>query len=154
MVMKVGLLSFQIILSWLFAFILQVTKEVCKLLGKKNSVDLSGGDSNIKMKKKKEKDVGDPVSSLDNMFSRFRKLSYYDQHVVTQTGCKSLVEAISNFASAGVGYLPQIDNVSFLFDLMEYCLNISRLLELSIQVCKNSRVFMSNEPTGFRLFFM
>jgi mediator of RNA polymerase II transcription subunit 12 len=104
------------------------------LLGKKNCVDLSGGDPNAKAKKKKEKDGGDPVSNLDNTFGKFRKLSYYDQHAVTQTVAKLLSETISSFASGTVSYLPQIDYVSFLFDLMEYCLNISRLLDLAIQV--------------------
>ena len=115
-------------------FIPKITKEINKLLGKKNCVDLSGGDPNIKTKKKKEKEGGDQVLNLDNTFSKFRKLCYYDQHAVTQTVAKILSETVSNFALGAVSYLPQIDYVSFLFDLMEYCLNTSRLLELAIQV--------------------
>jgi len=113
----------------------KVTKEVLKLLGKKNCMDLSGsGDPVVKVKKKKDKDC-DPVASLENTFGKFRRLSYHDQHAVTQTVAKNLTETIGCFAAGTITYLPVLDNVSFLFDLMEYCLNISCLLELTIQVC-------------------
>jgi len=113
----------------------KVTKEVLKLLGKKNCMDLSGGgDPVVKVKKKKDKD-SDLVASLENTFAKFRRLSYHDQHAVTQTVAKNLMETISCFAAGTITYLPILDNVSFLFDLMEYCLNISCLLELTIQVC-------------------
>lgn len=114
----------------------KVTKDVLKLLGKKNCMDLSGsGDPVVKVKKKKDKDC-DPVASLENTFGKFRRLSYHDQHAVTQTVAKNLSETISCFAAGTITYLPVLDNVSFLFDLMEYCLNISCLLELTIQVCR------------------
>jgi len=110
----------------------KVTKEIVKLLGKKNCMDLSGGgDPVVKTKKKKD----DPVASLENTFGKFRRLSYHDQHAVTQTVAKNLTETIGCFAAGTITYLPILDNVSFLFDLMEYCLNISHLLELTIQVC-------------------
>jgi len=113
----------------------KVTKEILKLLGKKNCLDLSGGgDPVVKVKKKKDKDC-DPVASLENTFGKFRKLSYHDQHAVTQTVAKNLTETIGCFAAGTITYLPILENVSFLFDLMEYCLNISHLLELTIQVC-------------------
>jgi len=112
----------------------KVSKEILKLLGKKNCMDTSGGgDPVVKVKKKKDKD-SDPVSGLENTFGKFRRLSYHDQHAVTQTVAKSLAETISCFAAGTIAYLPVLENVSFLFDLMEYCLNISHLLELTIQV--------------------
>lgn len=114
----------------------KVTKDIMKLFSKKNCLDLSGGDPVVKTKKKKEKD-GDAVASLENTFTKFRKLSYYDQHAVTQTIAKSLSEAISSFASGTITYLPLLENTSFLFDLMEYCLNISQLLEIAIQLLKD-----------------
>ena len=110
----------------------KVTKEILKLLGKKNCLDLSGGgDPVVKVKKKKD----DPVASLENTFGKFRRLSYHDQHAVTQAVAKSQTETMGCFAAGTITYLPILDNVSFLFDLMEYCLNISQLLELTIQVC-------------------
>lgn len=113
----------------------KVTKEILKLFGKKNCMDLSGGgDPVVKVKKKKDKD-GDPVTSLENTFGKFRRLSYHDQHAVTQAVAKCLTETIGCFAAGTITYLPILDNVSFLFDLMEYCLNISNLLDLTIQVC-------------------
>jgi hypothetical protein len=125
---------------------LKITKEINKLLSKKNCVDLSGGDSNMKTKKKKEKDGGDQVLSLDNTFNKFRKLCYYDGHTVTQTVCKLLSETVSGFALGTGSYLPQIDYVSFLFDLMEFCLNISQLLELAIQVSEHKPVAGTCNP--------
>lgn len=113
----------------------KVTKEILKLLGKKNCLDLSGGgDPVVKVKKKKDKDC-DPVASLENTFGKFKRLSYHDQHAVTQMVAKNLMETIGCFAAGTITYLPIVDNISFLFDLMEYCWNISHLLELTIQVC-------------------
>ena len=133
----------------------KATKEIAKLFGKKASVDIGGGDPGAagsgRTKKKKEKD-GDPVMSLENTFNKFRKLSYYDQHAVTHTVARSVAESVGNFASGAVGgYLPVIDNVSYLFDLMEYCLNIGRLLDLTVQV--GFLLFMNEFRTvgsGFR----
>jgi len=130
-------------------FAKKVTKEVQKLLGKKNCMDLSGGgDPVLKVKKKKDKDC-DLVASLENTFAKFKRLSYHDQHALTQTVAKNLTETISCFAAGTVSYLPVLDNVSFLFDLMEFCLSISFLLELCIQVCNCHRHYLPVKENVF-----
>ena len=46
----------------------------------------------------------------------------------------AVLEAIAAFVSGTSVYLPVVDNVSYLFDLMQSCLSISDLLEFIVQV--------------------
>lgn len=120
----------------------KVTKETLRLFGKKNCIDVSSGDLG-KNKKKKEKELGDASSVqsagsfesvFEGIFNKFQKLSYFDQHVVTQSCVSAVLEQISAFINENSDYLPLVENISFLFDLMEYSCNIYGLLEFSVQV--------------------
>jgi len=130
----------------------RATKDISKLFGKKNSIDVCGNGEPGKTKKKKEKEgAPDPVASLENTFGKFRKLSYHDQHAVTNVVARSLSESVASFAAGSSAVLPIIDNVSYLFDLMEYCLNIGQLLELSTQLLKEMpevETQLSNKSSG------
>lgn len=68
--------------------------------------------------------------------SRFQSLSYFDQHVVTQQGVSSVMEMLMAFASGNSNYLPLVEHIAFLFELMEIALNIHGLIEFCIQVWK------------------
>ena len=46
----------------------------------------------------------------------------------------AVLEAIAGFVGGTSVYLPVVDNVSYLFDLMQSCLSISDLLEFIVQV--------------------
>lgn len=120
----------------------KVTKETVKLFSKKNCIDVGSGDLG-KNKKKKDKELGEAhsVQSATNfetvfegIFNKFQKLSYYDQHVVTHQCVTSVLEQISAFINENSDYLPVVENISFLFDLMEYSCNVYGLLEFSVQV--------------------
>ena len=116
----------------------KVTKEITRLYSKKNCIDVSSGDLG-KVKKKKEKDGETSVSvqmvgNLEVTFGKFQKLSYYDQHAVTGSCTAAVLEQIGSFTNRSSSYLPQVENISYLFDLMEYSMNISNLLDFSIQV--------------------
>ncbi|XP_013408892.1 mediator of RNA polymerase II transcription subunit 12-like protein [Lingula anatina] len=114
----------------------KVSKEIMKLFSKKNSIDISSGDigKTKKKKEKGEKDVGDP--NYEGTFTRFQKLSYYDQHAVTSSCATQVLEQFSSFSSGNSTYLPLVENISFLFDLMEHCHNINSLIEFCIQPLK------------------
>ena len=114
----------------------KIRKEIMKLYSKKNSLDTSSGDI-AKGKKKKEKEKGmetDSSTNFESTFNKFQKLSYYDQHAVTSSCACAVLEAINSFAVGNSSYLPLVENISYLFDLMEYALNISGLLDFVIQV--------------------
>lgn len=118
----------------------KVCKEIARLYSKKNCIDVSSGDLG-KVKKKKEKDGETSVSvqmvgNLEVMFSKFQKLSYYDQHEVTAHCTRAVLEQICSFTNRNSSYLPQVENISYLFDLMEYSMDISNLLAFSIEVRK------------------
>lgn len=124
-------------------FVKKISKETLKLFSKKNCIDASSGDLG-KFKKKKEKDGSDSLTSTVNtnvdqvfegIFMRFQKLSYFDQHAVTSQCTETVLELINSFTSNNSTYLPLVDNISFLFDLMEYSLNIYGLLEFAVKVC-------------------
>jgi mediator of RNA polymerase II transcription subunit 12 len=110
----------------------KITKEVMKLFTKKNCMEITNGE---KSKRKKEKETFDAVN-YEAIFLRFQKLSYYDQHALTSTVTSSIVESFSAFAAGTAVYLPQIENLSFLLDLMEFCLHVNGLLEFLLQVLK------------------
>lgn len=115
----------------------KITKEILKLFSKKNCIDISSGAIG-KEKKKKDKDT-DPATNLEATFNKFQKLSYYDQHAVTSQCAATVLEQINTFMTATPGYLPLVDNVSYLFDLMEYSLNINGVIEFCIQVSSLTR---------------
>ena len=128
----------------------KVTKEITRLYSKKNCIDVSSGDLG-KVKKKKEKDGETSVSvqmvgNLEVTFGKFQKLSYYDQHAVTASCTTAVLEQIGSFTNRTSSYLPQVENISYLFDLMEYSMNISNLLDFSIQVCACFSHFPENIP--------
>ena len=79
--------------------------------------------------------AGETTTNYEGLFNKFCKLSYFDQHAVTSSCATSVVEQINSFASASSSYLPLIDNISYLFDMMEHAYNISGLLEFLTQVC-------------------
>ena len=114
----------------------RITKEITKLFSKKNSLDVVSGDvAKLKKKKEKEKDKDtDSSASYESTFGKFQKLSLFDQHAVTASCVSVILESFSGFVSGGISYLPLISNLSYMFDLMEHCLNISGLMDLSIQV--------------------
>ena len=79
--------------------------------------------------------AGETTTNYEGLFNKFCKLSYFDQHAVTSSCATSVVEQVNSFASASSSYLPLIDNMSYLFDMMEHSYNISGLLEFLTQVC-------------------
>lgn len=119
-----------------------------RLFGKKSCIDVTSGDV-AAGKKKKGKDrlgavgsggVDDPVSlaaSFEATIAKFQRLSYYDQHAVTSVCLGSVLELFTTFTARGEGsqYLPLVENVAFLMELMEICLNVSGLLDFVVQVC-------------------
>ena len=118
----------------------KVSKEILRLYSKKNCIDVSSGDlGKIKKKKEKEGEASVSVQMVGNLevtFSKFQKLSYYDQHAVTAHCTSAVLEQICSFTNEKSSYLPQVENISYLFDLMEFSMDISNLLEFSIQVSR------------------
>ncbi|ELT92763.1 hypothetical protein CAPTEDRAFT_163894 [Capitella teleta] len=112
----------------------KITKEVLKLFSKKNCIEIVNGDSK-QNKRKKEKEVFDTVN-YEAIFHKFHKLSYYDQHALTSAVSNTIVESFSAFAAGTSVYLPQIENISFLLDLMEFCNHINGLLDFLTLVLK------------------
>lgn len=111
----------------------KIGKEILKLFSKRNCIDTSSGDLG-KPKKKKEKDGGE-TTNMDMILHKFQKLSYHDQHTVTWQCATSVIDQISSFGAGNSSYLPLVDNISNLMDLLEFAHNINGLLEFSIQVC-------------------
>ncbi|KOX75481.1 Mediator of RNA polymerase II transcription subunit 12 [Melipona quadrifasciata] len=106
----------------------KMTKEVCKLFGKKFSIDVAEGG---KVKKHSRNEFNFEAITL-----KFQNLSYFDQHVVTWQCATQVIEMLNTFALAGSSYLPVQEHVAFLFDLMELALNIYGLIDVCIQILK------------------
>jgi mediator of RNA polymerase II transcription subunit 12 len=106
----------------------KMTKEVCKLFGKKFSIDVAEGG---KVKKHSRSEF-----NFEAVTMKFQNLSYFDQHVVTWQCATQVIEMLNTFALAGSCYLPVHEHVAFLFDLMELALNIYGLIDVCIQILK------------------
>lgn len=106
----------------------KMTKEVCKLFGKKFSIDVAEGG---KVKKHSRSEF-----NFESITQKFQNLSYFDQHVVTWQCATQVVEMLNTFALSGFSYLPVQEHVAFLFDLMELALNIYGLIDVCIQILK------------------
>ncbi|XP_032453194.1 mediator of RNA polymerase II transcription subunit 12 isoform X4 [Nasonia vitripennis] len=105
----------------------KMTKEVCKLFGKKFSIDVAEGG---KVKKHSRSEF-----NFEAITQKFQNLSYFDQHVVTWQCATQVVDMLNTFVT-GSSYLPVQEHVAFLFDLMELALNIYGLIDICIQILK------------------
>lgn len=97
-----------------------------KLFSKKTCMDMADGG---KVKKHAKEGF-----NFESTVTKFQSLSYFDQHVVTLSVANSVVEMLNAFATGNSNYLPLVEYISFLFDLMELALNIHGLIEFTIQV--------------------
>ncbi|XP_037089493.1 mediator of RNA polymerase II transcription subunit 12-like [Pollicipes pollicipes] len=106
----------------------KMNKEIMKLFGKKLSIDVSEGG---KVKRQSRGEF-----PFEPVVQRFQALSFYDQHQVTHQCALQVVEMLSAFAAGNSSYLPVVEHVSFLFDLMELAVNIRELLDCCQQMLR------------------
>lgn len=104
----------------------KLVKEISKLFGKKACMDIADGG-------KVKKNVKEAFN-FEAVVSRFQSLSYFDQHLVTQQCAAAVIEPLMAFAAGNSNYLPLVEYIAFLFELMEIALNIHGLIEFTIQV--------------------
>lgn len=106
----------------------KLTKEILKLFNKKFSIDVAEGG---KVKKSSRGEF-----SFESLLSRFSLLSYFDQHVITNNVAAQVLDMLCGCSSGNSNYLPLLDHIAFLMDLMETGLNIHGLLHLCCQLIK------------------
>ncbi|XP_054168464.1 mediator of RNA polymerase II transcription subunit 12-like protein isoform X2 [Oppia nitens] len=107
----------------------KITKEITKLFNRKSSMDISDGG---KVKKHAIKEG----FNFESAINKFQSLSTFDQHVVTNSCATAAVEMLNGVAIGSANYLPLIEAIAFLFDLMEMALNVYGLIEFVIQMLK------------------
>jgi len=110
----------------------KVSREILWIYGRKNCIDVASGD--LTKRKKKEEGSVSVTSNLELLFSKFQRLLYHDQHIVTSQCTAAVLEQMASFTSGASLYLLQVENILYLFDLMEYVTNVNSLLEFSLQV--------------------
>ncbi|CAB1337452.1 unnamed protein product [Coregonus sp. 'balchen'] len=98
----------------------KITKDILKVLNRKSTAE-TGGEG---QKRKRSKPEAFPTA--EDIFSKFQHLSHFDQHQVTSQ--------ITSFALGMSYHLPLVQHIQFIFDLMEYSLNISGLIDFAIQL--------------------
>ncbi|KAM4772759.1 mediator of RNA polymerase II transcription subunit 12-like protein [Rhinophrynus dorsalis] len=108
----------------------KITKDLLKILNKKNTSEPSAGDDGQKARKSKQ----EAFPTLESMFSRLQQLSYFDQHHVTSQISGNILEQITSFASGTSYHLPLAHHVQLIFDVMEPALNINGLIDFAIQL--------------------
>uniref|UniRef100_A0A6Q2Y7J9 Mediator complex subunit Med12 domain-containing protein n=1 Tax=Esox lucius TaxID=8010 RepID=A0A6Q2Y7J9_ESOLU len=107
----------------------KITKDILKVLNRKSTAE-TGGEEGQKRKRSKP----EAFPTAEDIFSKFQHLSHFDQHQVTSQVSRNVLEQITNFALGMSYHLPLVQHIQFIFDLMEYSLNISGLIDFAIQL--------------------
>ncbi|XP_056899560.1 mediator of RNA polymerase II transcription subunit 12 isoform X3 [Takifugu flavidus] len=107
----------------------KITKDILKVLNRKSTAE-TGGEEGQKRKKSKP----EAFPTAEDIFSKFQHLSHFDQHQVTSQVSRNVLEQITSFALGMSYHLPLVQHIQFIFDLMEYSLNISGLIDFAIQL--------------------
>ncbi|MBN3270456.1 MED12 polymerase, partial [Polyodon spathula] len=107
----------------------KITKDILKVLNRKSTAE-TGGEEGQKRKRNKP----EAFPTAEDIFSKFQHLSHFDQHQVTSQVSRNVLEQITSFALGMSYHLPLVQHIQFIFDLMEYSLNISGLIDFAIQL--------------------
>ncbi|CAF4050645.1 unnamed protein product, partial [Rotaria magnacalcarata] len=86
-----------------------------------------------------------PYASYFNIRKSIVSLSHHDQYYVTNRVSKLLIERLTNFIERRTSRLPWLDDVAFLFELMEKSLNLSGLIQTCVDIL---RIFSRIESMG------
>uniref|UniRef100_A0A4W3I9L6 Mediator complex subunit 12 n=1 Tax=Callorhinchus milii TaxID=7868 RepID=A0A4W3I9L6_CALMI len=117
----------------------KITKDTLKVLNKKGTAETAGvivlmlsagGEEGQKRKRNKP----EAFPTAEDIFAKFQHLSHFDQHQVTSQVSRNVLEQITSFALGMSFHLPLVQHIQFIFDLMEYSLNISGLIDFAIQL--------------------
>ncbi|KAF3838659.1 hypothetical protein F7725_010427 [Dissostichus mawsoni] len=107
----------------------KITKDILKVLNRKSTAE-TGGEEGQKRKRSKP----EAFPTAEDIFAKFQHLSHFDQHQVTSQVSRNVLEQINSFALGMSYHLPLVQHIQFIFDLMEYSLNISGLIDFAIQL--------------------
>uniref|UniRef100_A0A671R993 Mediator of RNA polymerase II transcription subunit 12-like n=1 Tax=Sinocyclocheilus anshuiensis TaxID=1608454 RepID=A0A671R993_9TELE len=117
----------------------KITKDILKVLNRKSTAETDIKRLNPQLlifqegqKRKRSKPEAFPTA--EDIFSKFQHLSHFDQHQVTSQVSRNVLEQITSFALGMSYHLPLVQHIQFIFDLMEYSLNISGLIDFAIQL--------------------
>uniref|UniRef100_A0A673C4E1 Mediator complex subunit 12 n=1 Tax=Sphaeramia orbicularis TaxID=375764 RepID=A0A673C4E1_9TELE len=108
----------------------KITKDILKVLNRKSTAETGNGEEGQKRKRSKP----EAFPTAEDIFSKFQHLSHFDQHQVTSQVSRNVLEQITSFALGMSYHLPLVQHIQFIFDLMEYSLNISGLIDFAIQL--------------------
>ncbi|CAF1122651.1 unnamed protein product [Adineta steineri] len=86
-----------------------------------------------------------PFASYLKIRKSILSLSYHDQYYVTNRVSKLLIERLTNFIERRTSRLPWLDDVAFLFELMEKSLNLYGLIQTCVDIL---RIFSRIESMG------
>ncbi|XP_037677391.1 mediator of RNA polymerase II transcription subunit 12 isoform X2 [Choloepus didactylus] len=124
----------------------KITKDILKVLNRKGTaetdqlapiVPLNPGDLTFlggEDGQKRRRSRPEAFPTAEDIFAKFQHLSHYDQHQVTAQVSRNVLEQITSFALGMSYHLPLVQHVQFIFDLMEYSLSISGLIDFAIQL--------------------
>lgn len=124
----------------------KITKDILKVLNRKGTAEtdqlapilpLDPGDLTFlggEDGQKRRRNRPEAFPTAEDIFAKFQHLSHYDQHQVTAQVSRNVLEQITSFALGMSYHLPLVQHVQFIFDLMEYSLSISGLIDFAIQL--------------------
>uniref|UniRef100_A0A8C1JB92 Mediator complex subunit 12 n=1 Tax=Cyprinus carpio TaxID=7962 RepID=A0A8C1JB92_CYPCA len=111
----------------------KITKDILKVLNRKSTAE-TGAAMRGEEGQKRKRSKPEAFPTAEDIFSKFQHLSHFDQHQVTSQVSRNVMEQIASFALGMSYHLPLVQHIQFIFDLMEYSLNISGLIDFAIQL--------------------
>ncbi|XP_076812114.1 mediator of RNA polymerase II transcription subunit 12-like protein [Clavelina lepadiformis] len=113
----------------------KITRHLIKLIQNKRGVDEKDYIQPVSWGPPGKKGKVKSTSSHAELLSRYRALSYFDQHMVTAHVAKALLACLGNYTSGRSMILPNLNVVMLLFDLMQEALNISGMVQTAVSIC-------------------
>ncbi len=119
--------------------LLSISKNLKNLFSAKNSFDLSNSASNSSTKRFLNtitslhlNMTNNEQENLNQIYSEYSKLTYYDQYSILNKLVLYVIEIYKSLESKS--YLPKLQYIQFIFDLMESNSNIFNLLLFAIRL--------------------
>uniref|UniRef100_A0A8C5PYK2 Mediator complex subunit 12 n=1 Tax=Leptobrachium leishanense TaxID=445787 RepID=A0A8C5PYK2_9ANUR len=109
----------------------RITRDILKVLNRKSTAETGTGSTEGQRRRRAKPEA---FPTAEEIFCRFQQLSHFDQHQVTAQVSRNVLEQITSFALGLSYHLPLVQHVQFIFDLMEYSLNINGLIDFAIQL--------------------
>ncbi|XP_055337250.1 mediator of RNA polymerase II transcription subunit 12-like protein [Paramacrobiotus metropolitanus] len=120
----------------------KIRKDIQKLFHRKGCYDAMDGKMDPRPPK------ADIAGIISGLRQALKSLSYFDRNIVSTAAMGPLLETLHNFSQDQSQYVPAVESIIFVMQMMEAAFNIRQLLTCVTKVLGELTVFVRNpDPT-------